>query len=264
MNTQQSRFLELFNYCQETGTLRWRVSVGSRAKAGAIAGRENAKGYVYVRVDRKLLLAHHVVWVIAHGAMPSGVISHLNGDNADNRLVNLADTTKIGAARTINAQPLNAANAHQVFEYKNGGLFWRKSLTGKSRIAGKEAGYLNQDGYRVIEVATKGIGAHRIVWLMHHGAWPTGEIDHINSIRHDNRIENLRDVVHITNSENRRSSNIDSKTGVLGVTEFKGGKYRARIRSKGILVSLGIFDTAEQAHAAYVDAKRKLHVGCTL
>lgn len=240
------------------------MSVGSRAKAGAIAGTKTAKGYVCVRVDGRLLLVHQVAWVITHGSMPSGVISHLNGDNADNRLVNLTDTTKMDAARTIKAQPLSAENVHQVFDYKNGGLFWRKSLTGKSRIAGKEAGCLNQDGYVVIEVANKGIGAHRIVWLMHHGAWPKGEIDHLNGIRHDNRIENLRDVAHITNSENRRTSMNDSKTGVLGVTEFKGGKYRARIRSNGILVSLGIFDTVEQAHASYVDAKRKLHAGCTL
>lgn len=264
MNTQQSRYLELFNYCQETGTLRWRMSVGSRAREGDIAGTKTAKGYVCVRVDGRLLLVHQVAWVIVYGSMPSGVISHLNGDNTDNRLANLATTTRKVVARTLKAPPLNAENVRQVFEYKNGGLFWRESLTGKSRIAGKEAGHLNQDGYVVIQVATKGIGAHRIVWLMHHGAWPTGEIDHLNSIRHDNRIENLRDVAHITNSENRRSSKIDSKTGVLGVTEFKGGKYRARIRTKGILVSLGIFDTAEQAHSAYVDAKRKLHSGCTL
>lgn len=108
------------------------------------------------------------------------------------------------------------------------------------------------------------LSGQRVVWLMHTGRWPDGEIDHINGVRDDNRIENLRDVTHQTNAENRRRPVRASETGALGVTLTKDGRYRARICSKGRLLSLGVFGSADEAHAAYVLGKRRLHAGNTL
>ena len=53
-------------------------------------------------------------------------------------------------------------------------------------------GSFDKDGYLIIKVKTKQFKAHRIAWLLNYGDWPEGELDHINRIRTDNRIENLR------------------------------------------------------------------------
>lgn len=210
------------------------------------------------------MLAHQIAWIVVKGSKPEGLFKHLDGDKTNNRIENLVITTKKSLNAHKKSVVVDASNVHDIFEYADGKLLWRSSLTGKNRVKGNSAGYINKDGYIVVESAGKAIGAHRLVWLMHNGIWPVGEIDHMNGVRHDNRIENLRDVSHKTNTENRRKAVSGSMTGSLGVTIFKGGRYRARIKSDGKLVSLGIFDTAESAHAAYIDAKRVLHQGCTL
>jgi len=86
----------------------------------------------------------------------------------------------------------------------------------------------------------------------------------MNGNRADNRIGNLRDVTHRTNSENRRTPIPGTATGHLGVHTHQSGLFRARIRVNGKPKSLGLYDTPEQAHAAYVAAKRRLHAGNTL
>lgn len=257
------RLRELLDYNPDTGIIRWRVTIGSRAKAGDITGTRTAQGRLTIRVDGHGMFAHQIAWIVTNGALPDGVLKHLNGDTTDNRIANLVAVTRKDVISHLASHQIDAANVHDIFEYSDGRLLWKTTTCGR-RIAGDEAGYINDDGYIVVEVKHKAAGVHRIVWLMHHGVWPDGEIDHINGIRNDNRIENLRDVGHKTNSENRRKASTRSITGVLGVSHFHGGKFRARIRTSGKLVSLGIFDTAELAHAAYVDAKRRLHMGCTL
>lgn len=137
-------------------------------------------------------------------------------------------------------------------------------MGGSARREKAVAGYTNEDGYVVIEVAGKAHLAHRIVWLIHHRSWPSGEIDHKNGVRNDNRIKNLRDVPHLTNTENRRTAVAGSKSGMLGVTIHQSGLFRARILTGGKRHSLGLYDTPEAAHAAYVEAKRKLHKGCQI
>jgi hypothetical protein len=98
---------------------------------------------------------------------------------------------------------------------------------------------------------------------MHYGVWPTGEIDHLDGDPSNNRIENLRDSTHLVNMQNRRRANIGSKTGVLGVKPH-GKRFRATIETDRRGRHLGVFDTVEAAHAAYVAAKRIIHIGGTL
>ena len=258
------RLREVLSYDPATGLLRWKLNAGSRAASGQIAGTHTTKGHLVVRVDGHLLLAHRVAWSIHYGVAPAGLLRHGNKNKADNRIENLSITSKAELHAHTRSVPVSPVNVAEIFDYRSGKLYWKSSLTGKNRVEGREAGGLNENGYLIVEVGGRAISAHRIVWLMHHGQWPAGEIDHRNGIRHDNRIANLRDVVRETNAQNRRAATTGSRTGLLGVTVHKNGEFRARIRAHGRLHSLGLFDSAEAAHAAYVVAKRKLHAGCTI
>lgn len=110
------------------------------------------------------------------------------------------------------------------------------------------------------------LAVHRVCWLMFYGAWPKNVIDHINGNALDNRIANLRDVTAHVNAENRRRACITSKTQLLGVSKHNDAHkcFSARITTNGRLIKLGYYATPEEAHAAYVEAKRALHVGCTI
>jgi HNH endonuclease/AP2 domain len=108
------------------------------------------------------------------------------------------------------------------------------------------------DGYLRISLNGSGLLAHRVAWLLMTGAWPLGEIDHINRVKHDNRWCNLRDVSKSTNQQNR---------AVRGIKRHRSGRWEARIRAQGAALYLGVFDTPEQAHEAYLEAKRRLHAG---
>jgi len=96
-----------------------------------------------------------------------------------------------------------------------------------------------------------------------HRRWPEHDIDHINGVRADNRISNLRDVVRAVNLQNRRSSHRRSLSGLLGVKKNHNG-WSAGITKQGVLLHLGTFKTPEQAHSAYIAAKRQFHEGNTL
>lgn len=137
-------------------------------------------------------------------------------------------------------------------------------ITFNAQQAGKSAGTLNPIGYRQIKLTFAGIKcstlAHRIVWALATGAWPKAEIDHINGIRSDNRITNLREATRSENSHNL--SKLPTNTsGFPGVSWHKHphNKWRASIRIRNRPIFLGQFNTPEEAYAAYLEAKRRLH-----
>jgi len=120
-------------------------------------------------------------------------------------------------------------------------------------------------GYGYIIICLDGIPykAHRLAWLYVTGQHPKNQIDHINGDKLDNAFANLRDVSQAINNQNRRRANATSRTNTLGVF-MRGEYFSARIRVGKRLIYKGVFKTSEEAHAAYVKAKRELHEGCTL
>ncbi len=97
--------------------------------------------------------------------------------------------------------------------------------------------------------------AHRLAWVYVYGDVLDTEthIDHKNCDCYDNRIENLRPATHGQNASNSRGWR--KKALPKGVSLMARGKpYRARIGIDGKVVWLGVFDTPEEAHAAYVSA----------
>lgn len=131
------------------------------------------------------------------------------------------------------------------------------------QVAGQVVGTRRKDGY----LSTKFMGCeillHRLVWVLSTGELPAGELDHINGNRSDNRPANLRPATRSENNQNRRAPHANNRLGVLGVTQV-GRRFLARIRVEGRLARIGVFDTAKEAHEAYVWTKRGMHPGCTL
>jgi hypothetical protein len=161
------------------------------------------------------------------------------------------------------AKTLNAEELRELLDYhpSTGVFHWRVSLATNVK-QGAVAGCVMSSGYRAIRIRGVGYKAHRLAWLYVHGDWPNGVIDHINKDKSDNSISNLRDVPQDINRQNQRECGRKSRFGLLGVSYFKhSGKFRAGIQTDGHSIHLGSFDTAEQAQAAYLAAKRQLHAG---
>ena len=140
------------------------------------------------------------------------------------------------------------------------GVFTWKVARGP-RLPGYPIGARLRNSYLAIGMFGKTFYAHRVAWAYVHGHWPIAEIDHINGNRTDNRIKNLRQATRSLNNQNKYRAMSNSTHGVLGVHLHKGtNRWRARIAVDGKDYHLGLFDTPEKAHAAYVAAKRRLHI----
>lgn len=143
------------------------------------------------------------------------------------------------------------------------GIFlWKVSRY--SECIGKEAGSVAiTDGYRRIALDGKKYLAHRLAWLFVYGVWPTNQIDHIDHNKSRNKISNLRDVTNGENQQNQIKPQKHNHAGKLGV-RHRNGKYQAQIKIDGKSKHLGSYSTADEAHLAYLQAKRKHHSGCTI
>lgn len=162
--------------------------------------------------------------------------------------------------------PLTAERLRAISAYNpvTGSFVWTTSRRGV-RPGAVVGGAERKDGYCRAKIDGKRFYVHRLVWLYVHGQWPCGEIDHINGNREDNRLCNLRDVQGRGNQENRRRANKSNNCGVLGVSfSAERSKYAAQIHVNRRRIFLGRYASAEQAHKVYLDAKRRLHQGCTL
>jgi len=128
------------------------------------------------------------------------------------------------------------------------------------RGAGKTgfaAGTPHTGGYINITVNKKRYYAHRLAWLYIHGVWPKHQIDHINHIRDDNRIENLREV---TNQENHKNSSLrnDSASGITGVSWCNTReKWRSHISEGERFSHLGYFTDKFEAICSRKSAENK-------
>lgn len=120
------------------------------------------------------------------------------------------------------------------------------------------AGNLNGNGYVYIKISGKSYRAHRLAWLYVNGSLPSNPIDHINGIRHDNRIANLRECTNAENSHNQRRP--QGTNPYIGVSFHKrSGLWQASIKKDKKQMHLGYFKNPEDARDAYIRAKQLLH-----
>lgn len=134
-----------------------------------------------------------------------------------------------------------------IFEYIEGKLYWKIKPARRVEI-GDLAGNPTSEGYLQIVYRGNRTTVHRIVWFMHNGNIPKDmELDHINHIRDDNRIENLRLVTKAVNAKNRRM-NAKNTSGVSGVSwQTAKKKWISQIQVNGKNIYLGRFKNFDDA-----------------
>lgn len=165
-----------------------------------------------------------------------------------------------GEAFFIGGNMLTQERLKELFNYDpDTGKFTRRDC-GRTWKAGSVAGSLNKTlNYFYIEIDRKKYKASRLAWLYVYGEMPKNDIDHINRIRTDDRIENLRDVTKSYNMKNCavKKSNTSGFLGVSFCKDIK--KWRARIKKDGKVLSLGCFVNPEDAHNEYKKASIALY-----
>lgn len=144
------------------------------------------------------------------------------------------------------------------------GLFFRRVWTNGVKDMDKPMGSIDSKGYMWASVDGKIHRLHRLAILYVTGTMPdrTLDVDHRDMDRTNNRFANLRIVTRVVNMQNKQRPSANNKSGFLGVYMHKQlGRFTAQIRINGKNTHLGMFDTPEQAHQAYIEAKRKHHKG---
>ena len=112
---------ELLDYDPETGVLKWKKTVNSRAVKGSPAGNLDPSGYVKLRIAGVLLRAHRVAWAIHHGVWPDDEIDHRNRVRNDNRIGNLRIAGRVGNTRNYSPLSLNAETLARSIRYVEDG-----------------------------------------------------------------------------------------------------------------------------------------------
>jgi hypothetical protein len=136
----------------------------------------------------------------------------------------------------------------------------------KKRFVGDEAGRITQEGYREIKINGRHYRCHRIAWAIYYGEWPKNQIDHINGVRLDNSIANLRDVTQDINMQNqiRAHKRNSSGSSVVGVTKNKHtNKFIVSGYVGGSPVYVGGFDDLDSAEHASIEFRAKNYPGFT-
>lgn len=249
----REEILALYDYDRERG-LFLRKTAFRQWQPGQIAGKLADKGrYIDFPAAtgrrRVSYRSSRLVWFLETGSWPPKFMHNLDGDKHNDRFDNLL-------ALPDSLELVTAEHLKKLFDYSPATGKLTRRFSFKVAAKGSE-GVLWNNGYRMVSLNDRPIGVHRLIWRMVHGVWPEN-IDHINGVRDDNRIENLRNVSTHENARNVCQTR-DTATGVMGVYLNKVGKpYRVRIAHEGKNLNLGCFDTLEEAKAVR-DAAQALY-----
>ncbi len=142
--------------------------------------------------------------------------------------------------------------------YDKGKLLWSQKPSIRINV-GSEAGHVTAKGYLKVRFRGKGYLSHRVVWFLKKNEQPPKLLDHINNIKTDNRIENLRAATDTQNQHNCKLSSAN-KSGVKGVHWNKRkSKWQVRVMVAGVNKHIGYYTTLGAAEVAAQQARENLH-----
>jgi len=214
-----------------------------------------------------------------HGSVTQRAGHHLDGSGCPRCNLGMGPKALPALAAKERARTMRAARRHEAEQHAHLAALARREpehaevtayIIGNLRQAdgGVFAGNTRvdverADGYRIVNLLGRKYLAHRLVWLLTTGAWPS-TIDHVDGDRGNNTPANLRSVDAKLNAQNRYAP-AQAKGGGLPIGVYaRGRRFRACIRrDDGVQISLGTFDTPELAHAAYLGAKAIYQTGAT-
>lgn len=155
---------------------------------------------------------------------------------------------------------LTYQKAISVLDYDSatGVLIWKSSPNTKI-VPGRAAGSKGTNGYIRIKLSGKTYLGHRVAWLIYYGAWPVGQIDHIDGCRQNNAIANLRDSTPSQNQHNQalRKTN---KSGVKGVSwNPDSEKWHVQVTLNGKVHNGGHFESLAEAATVAAALRNRLH-----
>jgi hypothetical protein len=228
------RLRELLHYDPETGVFTWSVRTSNRIKVGDVAGSGASRGCLQIAVEGRLYLAHRLAWLYVYGCWPVHAIDHRDGNPSNNRIENLRDVLP-----SVNSQ--NMRRSHR--DNKTGllGVAW-DNRRGKWIARITASGKRMHLGY--FDSAENASVAYLRAKEIHH---PGSEITtHRNA---------LPEEIYQPGTK-AKSGSFSGLRGVLWSKRLE--RWHARISINGEVRHLGSFDTAEDAHKAYLVAKRTL------
>lgn len=156
------------------------------------------------------------------------------------------------------SKPLTVNYLREILHYDgaSGSFTWKVSPC-NSVPCGSLAGSPTKDGYVKICIDRRFYRAHRLAWFYVYGVWPTCDLDHKDTVRSNNSINNLREATDSQNGANARRP-INNKSGYKGVCfNKKFGLWQAYIMRDGRQRTLGYYNAPEKAHNAYIVAAKQ-------
>ena len=245
-----------FNYNSNTGILKWLNPKSHRILKDKSVGFKASNGRFLVHTHNSVFSVDRVIWLWYYGKWPDKIILHLNGNKSDCRIFNMIDAP--------NDDNLTSEYLHKYFIYnkKYSVLIWKIQQWNNMLYRGiKCAGSVNNSGYLMIEIGKGIYGAHRLIWLYLYDKWPDNFIDHINGNTLDNRLDNIRDVTHQENQQNRIEHRNGNLVGANYIVRSK--TWESAITFNKIRYRLGHYNTAKLANEAYTIAYTLLKSGIT-
>lgn len=265
-------FERLLRYDAASGEFVWLVSPGGRlVKAGDKAGTRSGD-HVMITISGNQYPAGRLAVLFMTGKWPSHAVTHADGNSLNNAWSNLRDlpTSQLPRLPPKSERPVpSIERLREAFRYDpdTGELFWLINRRGQAHV-GDIAGRQDALGYWSTTLDQKRLMVHRVAWALSYGSWPDDDIDHIDGNPSNNRLANLRAGTRSQNMQNRKGPQVNNSSGYLGVMKIAGRNltkpWKAVVRVGRQAVWSERFATAEEAHASYLEAKRRLHPFNTL
>ena len=243
----QELLKEYIHYDKDNGTFIWKKRISIKTKIGtdATSGHSYNRKEIYIfghnyKTDK-------IAWLYSYGELPRGKVRHKNLNEFDDRLENLTLSHFIGE--------ITQDMLKKMVKYDpDTGEFFKYVHHANGTCSLKRLGTGDINKYQQINCGGVNYRGHRLAWFYMYGEWPDDFIDHINGLRGDNRISNLRDVPPEANSRNRKIGK-DNTSGFMGVRRYDCG-WRAEIVYEGKTYHLGTHSDVHSAVQARLAAER--------